>query len=415
MKLLSWTALLGGVLLPRALSAQATSDEPPAQEQPPRTEPPSPESQELPSEPKRVQSIHFNGYVQPTLGYLVRSRAVPRDKKALDFSSLLGVILHGKQGGMWTYQAHLVARAGGEFYLEEASLVDREGDGSPEELETVSFEGPKIEIEQLSVGFEPSRLFRVEVGQLRIPFTLANSSVNNKLMFPSRAPTNVIFLSGADLGAQTEGTLVDRRVRLALGVFQGSSLGLEDPTSDSFGPVYSARLDIEPFGELDRKEGSLGDEPFRLGMGSGFLLRRATVFDDTGYGTVTFLDMRASASFRLHVHGFYAQVEFLRRQRTAELTERAQESTGVYGQVAQYFRTRFGQAFQPLLRGGFASFDESFDPRRVLNTEAGLAFYPLADSDEPDGVRLLLQYQGEFRLDEDESAQAGRFQASYQF
>lgn len=360
--------------------------------------------------------LQLHGYVQPVLGVLTRSRAVPRDETALDFGGRFGLILSGARAQVWTYKAHVLVNSTGELLLGGATLVDRNGDGTPEELATTRLSRPVLGVEQLTVGYEPSPLFRALIGKVRIPFTVANSSVNNKLMFPDRSATNETFLSGADLGLLLEGALSERRYRLSLGLFEGSSLGLSEPSDRAFGPVYSLRADAEPLGELPQVEGDFQRGPFRFGVGGGLLARRAQLFDGAGYGTTSFTDLRGSLSLRVAVSGFYAQLEALRRQRVSELSARPQQATGVYGQFSYFIPLADGsQGIQPVARGGFATVDEAFDARRVLNIDAGLAYFPVATGPQPDAVRVLAQYVGEHRIDEDETAHGFRLQCSVSF
>jgi hypothetical protein len=139
------------------------------------------------------------------------------------------------------------------------------------------------------------------------------------------------------------------------------------------------------------------------------------VFDDAGNDTRTRArDLRASASVRMQVRGFYLQGEFLRRQRTDSLSSLPLVATGAYGQTSFFFIVYKNIGMAPVGRFGWVTLDQSFDPRQAYFAEGGLAVY-LANEQRPDAVRVLGQYLGEWRTTEQEQAHGAALQLQVRF
>ena len=371
----------------------------------------------------RSKYLTISGYVQPQYTYRVRENARPRDQREFGAGATrAGIIFSGEPINRWTYTVHLVIGAQIVNAITGVSPVDRDGDGSIDDIATRSELAPGLFIEELSVNYRPVDFqpkdvklvtLDLKLGQLRIPFTAANRSPNAALMFPRRSAPNNVFLFGTDLGGLASLGIYDDRVEVSGGVFNGTGLAIGE--SNERGALYATRIDVNPLGGFAFSEGDLDRGPFRFGVGGGLLYFPSRLFDDAGNDTRTRArDLRASASVRMAVRGLYLQGEFLRRQRTDSLSALPFLATGAYGQGSYFFPVYKNFSMAPVGRFGWTRLDESFDPRNTYYAEGGVALY-LGNDDRPDVMRFLLQYLGEWRVDEDESAQGAALQLQLRF
>jgi hypothetical protein len=383
--------------------------------------------------PFRSKYLTISGYVQPQYTYRVRQNARPRDQREFGAGATrAGIIFSGEPLDRWTYTIHMVIGAQLVNTIWRVDAVDRDGDGFIDDIATRSELAPGIFMEELSVNYKPVDFkpqdktlvtLDLKLGQLRIPFTAANRSPNAALMFPRRSAPNNVFLFGTDLGGLATMGIYEDRVEVSGGVFNGTGLGIGEANEDSGvqtialrrGALYSTRIDINPLGGFPFAEGDLGRGPFRFGLGGGLLYFPSRLFDEAGNDTRTRArDLRASASARLAVRGLYLQAEFLRRQQTDSLSSLPFVATGAYGQGSFFYPVYKNLGMAPVGRFGWTRLDESFDPRTTYYAEGGLALY-LGNDERPDVMRFLLQYLGEWRIDEDESAQGAALQVQLTF
>lgn len=358
----------------------------------------------------------LGGYVQPAFGITFRPDALPRDR--VDYGareSRAGLLIKGERFQHWKYVIHIVVDPDAVGVVSDAELVDRDGNGTSERLNTSKRTITGVRIEQVTIDYNPFDELSIKAGQMRLPFTVGHRSANTALMFPTRGGVNRVFLSGSDRGVLVSTRLLDGKTRASVGAFDGSSLGLGSSSENARGLVYSLRTDVEPFGELPGKETDFERGPFRAGVGFGLLYRDVEVFDATGYEGTSASEVRLSASLRLMIAGASLQAELLRWQRSDNLSDRPQQATGAYGQSGYFFPVSRDVALAPLARVGFTSEDETTRPREVLFIEAGLALFPAAGGDDPSVLRVLLEYNGERRLTEQENADGATLQLSYKF
>jgi hypothetical protein len=360
-------------------------------------------SSSAPEPAASARTIHISGYVQPQFGIRYRPGEVPRDRT--DYSAdqtRAGVVVDGAPIEGWGYALHVVI-GGGIVDAVSGEAVDSDGDGDPDEVSFLSRAQTGIELERAAVDWDPTENIGLSAGQMRIPFTVESQIANTSLMFPNRSAANEVFLRGSDLGALARLSLRGGRLRMAAGVWSGT-----DATSaveeDARGPLYAVRADIDPMGPLATGGRDRVGGPFRIGVGAGVLYYPATTYDAAGFEGPRIRDLRASVSARAAVHGFYIQGELLRRQRTDSLSSRPALATGAYGQASYYIPVGKSVAISPIARLGWSVEDQSFDPRETMWTEAGASLHLRTDRRDPDDMRLTLQYLGERRLSERESA-----------
>jgi len=353
-----------------------------------------------PGRPAKMAAI--NGYLQPRFGFTYRPQAKPRDKSTYGAGgSRAGVILSGSPAPMWSYRVHFMVGSDLLTAVERVDAVDLDGDGVLDGVDGPRSTLPGVFVEEALIRFEPSPIFRLDVGEMRIPFTLQQQSANTSLLFPQRSGPNEAFLSGTDTGVLASVDGFDERVRASAGVFGGSNVsGVLDGAREE-GFLYSARVDAEPLGAFPSRDARPVKGPLRVAVGAGFVYHPSILYDEDGFDVTNMRDMRLSGSLRVAGGGFYAQAEVLRRDQSDDLTSRREVSTGAYVQAA--FLTPF-HGIAPIGRLGWTEEDQRTDPRTTYWAEGGIAIYLRPNDPDPNALRLVIQYTGEFRHTEEEDA-----------
>jgi hypothetical protein len=365
----------------------------PAKPTPP---PASGAAKEAPSKPK---TLSLSGYLSPSLAVVHRGDAVPRDRWRYGAESTrAGVIFSGTPIARWSY--HLEAVVAGETndLVATVDTVDTNGDGVADGIAPMTERVPGIFVERAVVELDAGAGFSIVAGQLRIPFTVQEQSPSTQLMFPGRSGPNEVFVQGPDLGLDVVYRAPADRFVAHAGAFNGTGEPVE--ATSEHGLVYSARVDVNPLGEFPVGEANTAGGPLRVGVGAGALFYASRTYDAAGFPGSRQRDLRASASFRIAAGGLYVQTEGLRRQRTDSLSGRPEITTGAYAQMSYYTAAAVG--FAPLARLGWAAEDQGFAERTTLWFEGGVAIYPNAD--DPDALKIIVQYLGERRLTEAEQA-----------
>jgi hypothetical protein len=353
--------------------------------------------------------IDLGGYLRPGFRFLMRPDARPVDELSYGFFGTFALSVDAEPFEMWRALLQVEFLPHHLTIIREIQAVDTDGDEVAEEITWVESAFPGIDIPEASVAFVPHPVFQLKAGLMRIPFTLQQQSANADTMFPSRSAPNDRFLSGADLGALAAGDFLDGIVVTSLGVFNGASLGLRSPTVEPRGIVLSFRGDVNPFGRfLYEGEGDPKRGPFRLGLGGGLLFGPTTIFDArTGTEPREIYDLRFAASLRMAVRGVYVAAEYFRRQQVDDFSSRPEVADAAYAQLGVFIPLPLGLGIEPMARLGFVADDQTFDPRFIGWIDAGVNFYPRADAEEPDQVKLTLQYNGQRRFTEQEEAHGG--------
>ncbi len=351
--------------------------------------------------------LEIHGYVQPAFGARNRPQALPRDRWEYGgLSSRAGIILSGTPAKDFGYVVHLSIDARQLAVITGVELVDRTGDGGADGIVTQRSAATATIFEEVSASYKPLGGFvTMRAGAMRMPFTVALRSANTALMFASRPGPNEVFQSGADLGGLVLAEPLEGRIRASVGAFTGVSL-VAPPNTTSRGLVWTARFDANPLGPLPQAEIDFDRGPVRFGLGVGALYRNGTFYSSNGYELAENRDVRVSGSVRFAALGFFAQAEVLRRVVTDNVSSRPNQASGGYVQASYYVGVTKSIGLAPLGRFGLTVEDEATLPRRTRWIEGGLAFFPRADLPKPETVRVLVQYQGERRTTEDETAHA---------
>jgi hypothetical protein len=361
------------------------------------------------AEETKTPTFVLGGYLQPQLGASYRADAVPRDRWRYGAESTqAGLEVSGEPIARWSYALAVVV-SGEEFDLvSDFSIVDEIGAGAPDDVVASHRRVTGLFVEQATVTFNPASWVALTLGQMRVPFTVQEQSPATALMFPSRSGPNEVFVQGPDLGFLA-GFTFGHIARAQVGAFNGT--GAAAGVTSERGLVYAARVDVHPLGPLPRGEGDTQRGPLRFGMGAGVLYYPTRIYDDAGFPGSRIRDLRISGAVRAAVRGAFLQTEFFRRQRTDSLSSRPEITTGAYVQASMYLPLALPVGIAPIARFGWASEDQGFAPRTTRWIEAGLTVFP--DPTRPEVLRVTLQYLGEKRLTEGESAHGGVLQVQY--
>ena len=375
----------------------------------------------------KLQSKHLriSGYLQPQYTYRVRRGARPRDQQEFGAQQTrAGLILSGDVLPKWSYRVHFVIGSQITRVVTGVDEVDYEGDGSTDDLSVRTSLVPGVAIEQLWVNYKPvtveskggSEAFalNLRLGQMRVPFSKQNKTQNSSLLFPRRNQVVTSFLVSSDLGGLLEADFADKRVTLSGGVFNGTGLAVN--RDNRRGPLWSAQLEVAPLGPVCGYECALElDKRPRFSVGTGMLYSPYRLFDSAGNDTLTRArDLLVSASGKFIVHGLYVFGEFIRRQVTDNLSSRPFISTGAYGQLSYAIPVTKKAFIAPLGNFGWAATEQAVTPLHRYYTSDGIAVY-LPNDKQLDAVRVSLLYQGEWLVDEGESAQGGTLQVQLKF
>ena len=360
-----------------------------------------------PAAPDKPAAVSVHGYVQPQLGWRSRPTALAADRAEYGLlASRTGLIVSGEPVRSWSYTLHLSLDARGISVLTGADLADVNGDGAAENLSTTRRDLLGVFFEEASVQFRPIEEFAVKVGVFRLPFSLALRRSNIGLMFPERAGASELFVSGADRGGIVHGHFLSDRIEVSAGVFNGSSLSLLVDDAQARGLLFSGRVDAAPLGRLPSSEYDFGRGRFRFALGAGALYRRATLYTLSAYELFEQDDTRTSASLRVAFAGLYLQAEVLRRLATDAISSRPSRSTGGYGQASYYVPLPAGLGIAPIARLTGSTVEEFTKPYSIVSYDLGAAFFPRADGERPEAVRVIAQYTSERRSPEGEAARA---------
>jgi hypothetical protein len=360
-------------------------------------------------EKEKDKAFQLEGYVNLGIGVRVVPKAVPRDQYTYGLrSSVAGIIVRGTPFERFSYFVHFGVNPEALALVSDVDIADKKGDGTETDIATEEKEVTVVPVEEVSIAYAFTSWWNLKGGHFYMPFSPGASVIVTSQMFPSRPEPTRAFMVGADQGLATTATFFDERIRASVGVFNGSSLALNVPGTTTLGPVYTALIDAAPLGKMPDSEGDPKRGPFRFAVGTGAIYRVGKLFEETGYQATRFRETRLDVAARVAFLGMFVQAEVLRRQQRDDLSGRPASATGAYVQ-GSYFIPLPGTrvAIAPLARYGVAIEDQDFTSRKTIEIEAGIAFYPRADIDEPNKLRFILQYDGEQRLPERELAHGG--------
>jgi phosphate-selective porin OprO/OprP len=112
------------------------------------------------------------------------------------------------------------------------------------------------------------RPYRVQIGQMKAPFSLQQVTSSGRLQFVERAPTDGKFVPSRDTGVQVLGTIGSPKVGYGAGVFNGAGEALPQ---NNGALLYVGRVFVNPLGAYNPAEGAVEaiEKPV-LHLGGGF-------------------------------------------------------------------------------------------------------------------------------------------------
>jgi hypothetical protein len=346
----------------------------------------------------QADEVETSGYIRPAIQGIYRPTAVPLNQQDVQLSgSTAGLIFAGSPGENWSFRTHLRLGSRTVDAVTSVAIIDTDNNGEIDDVVSTRSEVMGQILREASVTYQPIDELAVQAGRLIVPFTSQAQASDTALLFSERSGPDRVFHADDDLGAMVVVNLADR-VNTSLGLFNGDGMGVD--LSRARGSMYMARLDINPLGNFEFDESSPQTQDFRLGIGGGLLWHAYSLYDSAGYPNVFVGDLRASGSVRLAVAGLSVAGEVLYRVQRDDLMDRPLQATGAFGQAG--WRSSFG--IEPMFRVGTLVEDQTFAPRTTQWLEAGMNYYPHQQSEDPNAVRLTLQYTGENRITEQEIA-----------
>ena len=234
-------------------------------------------------------------------------------------------------------------------------------------------------------------LLNIGVGQLKVPFMLAERTSESQLQFPVNTPlrTRTRTLRGAGL---SQGR--DRGVRLRsegmaggvwlageIGVFNGEGQNAIQNSEDEY--LYSGRFEIGPLGKLDYAEPDLERSDFKFALGVSVSMTPSVASRSQGVGDTGAEDQRVAVDLRLRAAGFSMRAEYVQSTQTSDDAEQNVDRYGVYAQAGYVLPLGLPIKIEPAVR--FSQWDnhDSQDGVSQIATAAGTeARYDLSDNSE---------------------------------
>lgn len=180
----------------------------------------------------------------------------------------------------------------------------------------------------------------LSLGQWKVPFTSSQAMSDTALLFPDRplpvdgfklGDTRLTgFTWSRDIGAAALGSVADKRLEYAVGVFGGDGANVWPPTDD--GALVVARVQAAPLGAFAYDEVDLGRGAPRLALGASVARNTRPTYDGEGARDSADTDLRAGAELRFAARGLSFGGEALYGTATPAGGDPV-ESFGAYAQV----------------------------------------------------------------------------------
>lgn len=259
---------------------------------------------------------------------------------------------------------------------------------------------PEPSLTDAFVNFSPSPILSVNLGQLKVPYSVAYLAADTRRQLPQTSIAVYQGNFGRDIGALVEARLpIAQKVRATLsgGVFNGEGRNRIENVNDAM--LYAGRLNITPFGTRERPFEGTGREIY-LGFGGGY------VYNLTGEDSTSTEINAFAAELQLSVDVFSLQGEFLSKEVVhADATVEDFEVRGAYGQLGCFIPAPwFREHVEVVARGGWSEPNTAFDAQgfqEEVAIDAGLNLYVpeapkwLHDTKLQVAYRHVIQMEGE--------------------
>lgn len=338
-----------------------------------------------PSIVEKLAPKNASGFVLANGSVFSVPSAVPRNQTDYRLESVFGIRAQGHPFEKWEYEAFVTTN------INTSVLGGTNGGFSPE---------------RIAFTYRPTEGLWIDGGYIRIPFSAGQSTVITNSMFPTRPQPTDLFQGGADAGLLANYESKKQIFRAKLGVFDGLSLKTAIPNHTTRGPVVSLSTELSPLEGMPGIEGDYNGTDFRFALAANMVYRRGTAYDPRGYEGLGVQDFGLAFALRFRLYGLYGQAEYLQDIRTDDVSGRPRVTRGTYFETSYHVLVdRFG--ISPMARIGWSEGDAGFYPLHIVSGNAGFGFYPRGDLAERGSVRIILEFQTERRVEEQESAFGG--------
>lgn len=234
-------------------------------------------------------------------------------------------------------------------------------------------------------------LFNIGVGQLKVPFMLAERTSESQLQFPVNTPlrTRTRQLRGAglsqgrDRGVRVRSQGMAGSVWLAgeIGIFNGEGQNALQNSDDEY--LYSGRFEVGPLGELDYAEPDLESSDFKFALGVSVSMTPSIASRSQGVGDTGAEDQRIAVDMRLRAAGFSLRAEYVQSKQTSDDSDQNVDRYGIYAQAGYVLPLGLPVQIEPAVR--FSQYDnhDREDGVSQIATASGTeARYDVSDNSE---------------------------------
>jgi hypothetical protein len=374
------------------------------------------QQQDVPS----ATGIQVGGYLYGFGGFDYLPPAIPRYRLQVtpSLGTTGGILFRGMPYEDIQYMVHVGVNAGSAASI--AASTSSVFSGSAVGFANAGF---NIYVEEASAQWG-TETFNVKGGHMRVPFSLSHPGIITGRLFVGRPIQTQAFVLGSDDGIFATVSMKDQIIAGKAGVFNGTSLGLYSTRLSRSSPLFVASvlaqpLGVLPYGEVDAERG-----PFHIALGMGAMTTNGKYYDASGHNSVGLSDHRFVASVAASFKGAYAQVEAMRRLARDDYAGRPSSATAIYVQGSYFIPVTKSLGLSPVGRLGTMGLDDATtdddpgngdtsadDPdnssraRKSTTLELGLAIYP--QSDQAANLKILLEYQSERYIYENQTAYGG--------
>ena len=234
-------------------------------------------------------------------------------------------------------------------------------------------------------------LLNIGVGQLKVPFMLAERTSESQLQFPVNTPlrTRTRQLRGAGLSqgrdrgvrVRSEGMAGSVWIAGEMGVFNGEGQNALQNSDDEY--LYSGRIEVGPMGKLDYAEPDLARSDFKFALGISASMTPSIASRSQGVGDTGAEDQRIAVDMRLRAAGFSLRAEYVQSKQTSDDSDQNVDRYGVYAQAGYVLPLDLPIKIEPAVR--FSQYDnhDGEDGVSQIATAGGTeARYDVSDNSE---------------------------------
>ena len=234
---------------------------------------------------------------------------------------------------------------------------------------------PAPVLQDAFVNWSPHPAFSLNVGQLKVPFSISNLASDSRRQLPTDNAVSRIADIGRDMGASIEGRLPiaqQTRASFTSAVMNGEGKNRLENVNDDF--LFAQRLVITPFGSRERPAEGRSPTPY-LGVGCGWVYN-LTGADESATEYNTFAAELQFAIGVFSLQGEVADVQVVHA--SPDVVD--YNSTGAYGQFGLFIPAPWvSKHLEVVGRAGYAEPNDALasnvDEVSTIDIDAGLNLY----------------------------------------